>query len=109
MQDREIPTSYFARKSTVLDALGAHARMATHVLQLRCDQWASLDAELVTKDLPRASWAQTILKFRPFSSLDYKACHGPQAIEGCSGLSKELLIIMAAWVIANLPAVKVGG
>ena len=37
-----------------------------------------LNAESVTKDLPRASRLQAILKFCPPSSLDYKARHGPQ-------------------------------
>ena len=51
---------------------------ATHVLQHRCDQWASADAGIVRQDSPRASRPQAILKFRPPSSLDYKARHGPQ-------------------------------
>ena len=52
---------------------------ATHVLQDRCDQWASADAGIVRQDSPRASRPQAILKLRPPSSLDYKARHGPQA------------------------------
>ena len=51
---------------------------ATHVLQHRCDQWASADAGIVRHDSPRASQPQVILKLRPPSSLDYKANHGPQ-------------------------------
>ena len=51
---------------------------ATHVLQHRCDQWASADAGIVRQDSPRASRPQAILKLRPPSSLDYKARHGPQ-------------------------------
>ena len=50
----------------------------THVLQHRCDQWASADAGIVRQDSPRASRPQAILKLRPPSSLDYKARHGPQ-------------------------------
>ena len=52
--------------------------MATQVLQHKCDQWASADAGIVRQDSPRASRPQAILKFRPPSSLDYKARHGPQ-------------------------------
>ena len=55
--------------------------MATQVLQHRCDQWASADAGIVRQDSPRASRPQAILKFRPPSSLDYKARHGPQTIQ----------------------------
>ena len=44
--------------------------MARHILQYRCDQWVSADAESVTKDLPRASQPQAILKFCPPSGLD---------------------------------------
>jgi hypothetical protein len=51
---------------------------ATQVLQHKCDQWASADAGIVRQDSPRASRPQAILKFRPPSSLDYKARHGPQ-------------------------------
>ena len=52
--------------------------MATQVLQYLFDQWASADAESVTKDLPTASQSQAILKFCSPSNLDYRACHGPQ-------------------------------
>ena len=53
--------------------------MATQVLQHMSDQWASADAGIVRQDSPRASRPQVILKFRPPSSLDYKARHGPQS------------------------------
>ena len=42
------------------------------VLQHKCDHWASVDTESVTKDLPWASKLQAMLKFTPASSLDYK-------------------------------------
>ena len=54
---------------------------ATHVLQHRCDQWASADAGIVRQDSPRASQPQAILKLRPPSSLDYKAYQGPQTTQ----------------------------
>ena len=53
---------------------------ATHVLQHRCDQWASANDGIVRQDSPRASRPQAILKLRPTSGLDYKARHGPQTI-----------------------------
>ena len=52
--------------------------MATSALGDQFDQWTSADTESVIKDLPRASLPQAILKFRPLSSLDYKARLGPQ-------------------------------
>ena len=67
---------------------------ATHVLQHKCDQWASADAGIVRQDSPRASRPQAILKFRPPSSLDYKARHGPQTILWCMQACADPYVIL---------------
>ena len=83
--------SHYCWTRALLDALGyphqqmgfSHTSpMATQVLQHRCDQWASADAEIVRQDSHRASRPQAILKFHPLSSLNYKARHRPQTPEG---------------------------
>ena len=65
--------------------------MATQVLQYKCDQWASADAGIVRQDSPRASRPQAILKFRPPSSLDYKARHGPQTFSQVTVVKTHLI------------------
>ena len=72
---------------------------------------------LVRQDYPRASQPWAILKFRPPSSLDYKARHGPQTnaglIRGCFHRCRYTPLLMKpfnlsekhkfSWVLTNVP------
>ena len=89
--------SHYCWTRALLDALGyprqqmgfSHtSHTATHVLQHRCDQWASADAGIVRQDSPRASRPQAILKLHPPSSLDNSTRYGFQT----SLISKFLFV-----------------